>query len=148
MKNRPVCSALSNPTQNSLYAELGNGVSINAFTCNGSFTTLSDPLAAGFGGTSAFGVSGNNIVGRYFDSAGRSHGFLYNGSTWSTLDFPGTFTGTAATGVDANGNIIGDYTPPSGGNGDGFLMAVPEPCSLTLVGVGLLALFARRRKNE
>ncbi len=37
-------------------------------------------------GTIAFGVSGGNIVGAYGDSSAIRHGFLYNGTTYTTLD--------------------------------------------------------------
>src|SRR5216684_3594996 len=47
------------------------------------FVTLDDPLATG--GTFASGVSGNNIVGYYYDATGY-HGFLYDGTSYTTLN--------------------------------------------------------------
>ncbi len=62
------------------------------------FTTLNDPL--GVDGTIATGIDGNNIVGGYRDATGTMHGFLYNGSTYTTLDAPSsTFFGTDVEGI-------------------------------------------------
>jgi len=84
------------------------------------FTTLDDPLA-GPRGTDAFGISGNNIVGTYSDSSGKGHGFLYNGSTYTTLnDSLGVgFAGTQPLGISGN-NIVGYYSD-SLNKGHGFL---------------------------
>jgi hypothetical protein len=83
------------------YYYTGNG-GYSAFTdVGGTFTTLSEPNAVqSSGGTFIFGVAGNELVGGYFDQS-TGHGFTYNGSTWTKLDYPGYFTGTYATGVDA-----------------------------------------------
>ena len=43
--------------------------------------------------TYAQGISGSNIVGYYLDTNGTFHGFLYNGSNYSTLDDPSAATG-------------------------------------------------------
>jgi hypothetical protein len=125
------------------YYYTGNG-GYSAFTdVNGTFTTLSEPNA-GTSGTFIFGVAGNELAGGYFDQSDRSYGFTYNGSTWTSLEFPGTFTGTYATGVDAQGEVVGDYEP-TGAFQDAFLYAVPEPSLLALAAVaGGMALFGRR----
>jgi hypothetical protein len=71
------------------------------------YTTLDDhPL--GIGQTIARGISGNNIVGYYTDSSDNVHGFLYNGSTYTTLDDPLGALGTYARGISGN-NILGYY---------------------------------------
>src|SRR5208337_4579084 len=86
------------------------------------YTTLDDPLASqspphpyyAFG-TQAYGISGNNIVGDYYDSSSNEHGFLYNGSTWTTIDDPlasAGVDGTQANGISGN-NIVGYYTDSS-----------------------------------
>jgi len=59
-------------------ALLGAAASVQAQT----YTTLDNP--AGTGGTYAYGISGNNIVGWYANSSGWQLGFLYNGSTYTT----------------------------------------------------------------
>ncbi len=74
-----------------------------------SYTTLQDPsaLASPTGGTYANGVSGNEVVGYYLDGALQSHGFIYNGSSYVTLDYPGA-SNTYAYGISGS-NIVGYY---------------------------------------
>jgi hypothetical protein len=70
-------------------------------------------------GTFALGISGNKIVGYYTDSSSVSHGFLYNGSTYTTLDDPLAtpgLAGTFATGI-SGGNIVGSYGSSTGLHG-------------------------------
>ena len=97
----------------------------HGFLYNGSsYATLDDPLGvvrnhAGIvEATSPFGISGNKIVGLYYDSSDVIHGFLYNGATWTTLDFPGS-TYTEADGISGN-RIVGSYADAAG-NKHGFL---------------------------
>jgi len=83
------------------------GFVYNIMTAN--FTaTLSDPDASD--ATEAEGISGGNIVGYYSDADGHIHGFLYNGTAYTTLDDPAAGGGaTYAYGIDAGGNIVGQY---------------------------------------
>ncbi|MBI3837471.1 MAG: hypothetical protein HY288_06010, partial [Planctomycetia bacterium] len=86
------------------------------------FTTLDDPF--GVDGTYASDISGSNIVGFYRDSSFNPHGFLYDGTTYTTLDDPlGTHpfagAGTRPGGIDG-GNVVGTYVDASGQN-QGFL---------------------------
>jgi hypothetical protein len=73
------------------------------------YTTVFDPAGIG---TTARGVSSGNIVGDYQDSNDNSHGFLFNGSSWTNLDDPlagsGPGQGTIPTGVEET-NIVGAY---------------------------------------
>jgi len=73
--------------------------------------------------TSARAVSGTNLVGFYIDSRGNEYGYIYNGSTWTTLSDPlagiGPSGGTAAAGISST-NIVGVYWDTSG-NQHGFL---------------------------
>ncbi len=59
-------------------------------------------------GTEAHAISGSNIVGEYIDSAFKQHGFLYNGSTYTALDYPLITEGTEALGISGS-NIVGEY---------------------------------------
>jgi len=83
------------------------------------FKTIDDPLGTGF--TEAFGISGSNIVGAYNSNAsGYIPGFLYNGSTYTTLNGPlGAPHSAQAFGISGN-NIVGYYTGSIGSN-HGFL---------------------------
>jgi len=83
------------------------------------FVTIDAPSATN--GTYLFGVDGQNMVGAYADGGGR-HGFLYNGSTYLTLNDPSassTYGGTSATGISGS-NIVGYYFDSSD-VGHGFL---------------------------
>ena len=80
------------------------------------YTTLDFP-----GGTSteAHGIDGSNIVGSYTDATTKPHGFLYNGSTYTTLDDPLGTQGTIAYGISGS-KVVGTYYDATG-NGQGFL---------------------------
>ena len=80
------------------------------------YTTLDDPTM-GVIGTQAFGIDGNNIVGEYLDSSHNWNGFIYNGSTWTTLDDPLGYQ-TCACGISGN-KVVGGYEDTSG-NYHGF----------------------------
>jgi uncharacterized membrane protein len=75
--------------------------------------------------TLATGINARGaIVGIYYDSAGNEHGFLLlkNGN-FSTVDVPGDLVGVAGTlqteanGINAAGQIVGDYFAPPGAPG-------------------------------
>src|SRR5208283_4794431 len=85
-----------------------------------SYQSLDYPGAAY--GTYCLGTDGSNVVGYYGGEIG-SHGFLYNGSTFTTLDDPNAGTangyGTFAEGIDAD-KIVGYYIDTNS-NAHGFL---------------------------
>jgi hypothetical protein len=87
----------------------------HGFVFNGStYTPVDDPLAGGatvpfaVNGTQAYGISGNNVVGTYTDSSNVLHGFLFNGSSYETIDDPLRVGGTVATGIFGS-TIVGYY---------------------------------------
>lgn len=88
-----------------------SGVAYPGFLYNistGAYTALAPPQAQSE--AEAIGVSGNNVVGWYYDANNATtHGFLYNTTTatYSALDVPGS-TYTIPTGISGN-NIIGNY---------------------------------------
>jgi hypothetical protein len=91
----------------------------HGFVFNGStYSQIDDPLAGGttvafeVNGTQAYGISGNNVVGTYTDSSNVLHGFLFNGSSYQTIDDPQGVGGTVATGVFGN-TIVGYYMDAS-----------------------------------
>ncbi|MEX0675653.1 MAG: hypothetical protein WD063_01165 [Pirellulales bacterium] len=70
-------------------------------------------------GSIVYDIDGANMVGLYgtgvpFDETTYVfHGYLYDGSTFTTLDHPLTTTNSFATGIDDN-RIVGDYVDSTG----------------------------------
>jgi uncharacterized membrane protein len=108
-------------------------VSVTGRTYAQQWTWQTLDYPGGYSPKAALGIDGNNIVGDYIDSSGNEHGFLYDGASWTTLDYLGA-TKTVANGISGNG-IVGDYTDSSA-NMHGFLLTVPEPASMALLALG------------
>ena len=84
------------------------------------FTYLDGFLPAGAMNNQAVGINNAGIVvGFYQDAMGEFHGYVFNGTSASTLDFMGGM-GTQAFGINNHGEIVGDYTD-SGGTMHGFM---------------------------
>ena len=83
----------------------------------GIYTAVDDPFASinphggsTANGTVALGINDKGqVVGYYFDSTGSTHGFLYSGGKYTTLDDPLGVEGTVATGINDRGQIAGYY---------------------------------------
>jgi hypothetical protein len=121
--------------------------------------------------TLLYGIDQDNIVGLYRDTSGSWHDFFYDG-TWTTLDLPDYITGvsgrnivtnsgiynldseiwtalafpaasqTSINGIDGD-NIVGTYWDVSG-KSHGFIATIPEPATVSLLGLGILALRRKR----
>ena len=72
----------------------------------------------------------------YSDNSGDFSGFLWQNGEFTTLNFPGAVS-TGITSINDQGDLAGYYVD-SNGNFNGFVAyAVPEPSTLTLLGIGL-----------
>jgi hypothetical protein len=85
------------------------------------------------------GISGNNIIGMHI-SSGHTNGFLYDGTSWTSIYYPGARR-SEARGISGN-RVVGLYQDSSGAHG--FIYTIPEPATLTLLGLG--AVFAARKR--
>ncbi|MDQ2898679.1 MAG: PEP-CTERM sorting domain-containing protein [Acidobacteriota bacterium] len=116
------------------------------FLDKGGVISTIDPF--GSASTQALGINNNGeIVGFYVDGGGVQHGYVNLNGTVSNFDPPGSVN-TTINGLNDLGQIVGFYTD-SKDNVIGFVASpVPEPSTLALFGIGLLALTikARRRK--
>jgi probable HAF family extracellular repeat protein len=118
----------------------------------GSFTSFNDPN--GPTNTSFFGINNHNdVVGSYVDAAGANHGLWFDPATktFLTVDDPNQ-SGTAGTilnGINDANSLVGFYGDANGGT-DGMLASIPEPASLSLMGLAALAagcLYRRKRRS-
>jgi probable HAF family extracellular repeat protein len=96
---------------------------VHGFTySNGTYTDISDPLAAesasggGVSGTHAMAINtSGQVVGYYVDANGQTHGFIYSGGSYTTLDDPSAVGGgTVADGINDAGEIVGYYYDANG----------------------------------
>ena len=92
----------------------GMTVQRSYMVAGGSFTYLDGFLPTGVGNNQAVGINNTGlVVGFYADSTGVLHGYLFNGSTATPLDYVGGL-GTQAFGINNKGEIVGDYTDAGG----------------------------------
>ncbi len=79
----------------------------------GTFTYLDGFLPAGTQNNQAVGINNAGlVVGFYFDATGMAHGYLLNGSTLTSLDYPSAMD-TLAFGINNHGEIVGVYIDSS-----------------------------------
>jgi len=79
------------------------------------FTTLDDPYALA-GTTDAYGINDAGQVTGWFTDATGDHGFIYDGSTWTTLGNNPLVSGGQTHGLALNdsGQVLGDVYEASG----------------------------------
>ncbi len=115
----------SNALQNTLIPPIAAFVTKIGIGTN--YITLTFPGALQ---TAALGINGNNIVGWYQDivnglgwyenTNGVTHGFVYDGSSYNSIDYPGADQATFASSISGN-DIVGGYANVWGATGNGFL---------------------------
>ena len=96
--------------------DLGNAVgfsdssSMHGFVYNaGVFTAVS---ASGFPVTAPHGITKNSVYGQMIVGLANNGSFLDAGGTFSSVNVPGSIS-TSATGINAAGNIVGEYEDSS-----------------------------------
>src|SRR5580658_3569808 len=82
----------------------------SGFLYNGTtWTTLYDPSAGAGNLTNALSISSNGLIAGYYFDGTEDHGFLFNGSTYQTLNDPNATGGIIAEGVNASGEVVGEF---------------------------------------
>jgi hypothetical protein len=88
---------------------LGSFILSNVDPIAGTAITASSVYVPGSLVTVALGLNdAGNVVGIYVDSQGQEHGFLLQGTGYTSIDFPGAVA-TEALGTNKHGDIVGDY---------------------------------------
>jgi hypothetical protein len=113
---------ISSPTTVGFWVD-GNGNNFGFSKAGSTFTSFSDPNAAGATTTTQLlGVNNSNVAaGFYLDGTGNAHGFLLNTGThaFASVTPPSSFgaISTFATGVNNAGIVSGYYTNAVGTHG-------------------------------
>jgi hypothetical protein len=105
---------------------------------------------SGANGTFFTGINDHDQITGYYSDAMGTHGFVMTGSTFVTIDAPGAADFTDVTGIDDSGEIVGYEVDAATGLDRGFTAvaaAVPEPASLSVVGLAALSLLMTRRRR-
>lgn len=102
------------------YVEQGDQVRSNAFIYDGAtWTDINYPGTVD--STQITGISGNTVVGYFYDDFSVGRGFAYDGKYWSIINPPGA-TRTVANDIDGN-TIVGEFEDATGMHG--FSTTVP-----------------------
>ncbi len=116
---------LNTTNQSCGYYVDADGVTTHGFwrDSDGTINAPIDPV--GSTGTILFGNNdGNQMVGRYSDAAGATHGILFvPPDRFVVYDFPGS-TFTSLNGINRRGEIVGRYTDSATGIDHGILAQV------------------------
>jgi hypothetical protein len=80
---------------------------------SGTFTYIDSFLPSGTLNDQATDINNGGVISGFFTTASVTDGFLLNGTTLTTLSFPGS-TFTQALGLNNKGQVVGDYVDAGG----------------------------------
>jgi len=108
---------INNAGQITVYAVNSSG-EFDSFLYNGkTFKNINDPNANGTLGTVVHTPNNKgDISGTYYDSSGNTHGWLLHGGTYYDVNDPNGANLSRADGLNDKLEIVGRYTPSTGGN--------------------------------
>jgi hypothetical protein len=120
----------------------------HALLWSGTADSVVDLHPSGFTHSYAYGTSGSQQVGNGWNGT-VNHALLWSGTAGSVVDLgsllSSDYTSSYATGIDANGNVIG-YAHHIPSNQDhAIVWAVPEPDAVVLLLFGGVSLLMRKR---
>ena len=128
---------------------------LHAILWNGSAQSAIDLNPAGFTISAANGVANDTQVGYGSGPAtgNRGNALLWNGSAGSVVDLqqflPSNFIGSEATGIDSNGDIVGEGFDGITSFPEAIVwIPVPEPTTLGAMCLTIPLGLCRRRRNE
>jgi hypothetical protein len=77
---------------------------------NGTFSTIDPPATSNafYNGSTAQAVYGISVVGTFTDASARTHGYLFDGMSYSPIDYPANGV-TMAWDIEGS-NVVGHYT--------------------------------------
>lgn len=110
---------INNAGDITVYAINSAGTAYDSFLYNGkTFKKISDPKAAGLGTVVHAPNNKGDIDGTYYANSGstETHGFLFHGGKYYDVDDPKGPTLSRADGLNDKLEIVGRYTPSTGGN--------------------------------
>ncbi len=87
---------------------------------NGQFTSIPDP--PGLVNPNVHGINNRgDIVGFGYDASGAPHGFMFDGTNFTSIDVPGA-SQSIALGINDRGQIVGEVVLDDGTRISGFLL--------------------------